>query len=65
MKVKDISFRDALKDPDTRPIYIRRKSTTLLIVTKAHLEQIYRFYNGGPKPSSMPSNNRRRRCPIV
>jgi Ras GTPase-activating-like protein IQGAP2/3 len=24
-KVKDINFREALKDPETRPIYIRRK----------------------------------------
>jgi Ras GTPase-activating-like protein IQGAP2/3 len=24
-KPKEVSFRDALKDPDTRPIYIRRK----------------------------------------
>jgi len=24
--MKDVNFREALKDPDTRPIYIRRRS---------------------------------------
>lgn len=30
-KAKDLNFREALKDPDTRPIYIRRQFVNLFL----------------------------------
>ncbi|KAG6861600.1 hypothetical protein C0995_014507 [Termitomyces sp. Mi166 len=39
-KVKDVSFRDALKDPDTRPVYIRLDLQVLQWWTEAFVNAI-------------------------
>jgi hypothetical protein len=52
---KDLPFREALKDFDTRAEYIRRKEIFFKLVSNLNFRQIYRSFSGGRKTLSQLS----------